>query len=132
MFNESFFELLETLYLLGIDLPEHTPLTLDSGFDSEANKITIRGQGLVPVIYPNPRGIRSQEKIHELFETFEPYRHIYKERYRVERCFAWEDTYRKLVIRYERLHATHLGFKYLAFTMVNLRWFLGKSGRNSL
>ena len=62
----------------------------------------------------------------------DPYRHMYKERCRVERCFAWEDTYRKLVIRYERLHATHLGFKYLAFTMINLRWFLGKNTGNSL
>ena len=39
---------------------------------------------------------------------------------------GWEDIYRKLVIRYERLQCTHLGFKYLAYSMINLRWLIGK------
>ena len=101
-------------------------LTLDSGFDSEPNRITVRGQGLIPVIYPNPRNTKNPEKLTNLWSEFEPYRDIYKLRYKIERSFAWEDTYRKLVIRYEKLQATHLGFKYLAYSMINLRWFIGK------
>lgn len=101
-------------------------LTLDSGFDSEPNRITIKGQGLIPVIYPNKRNIKNPEKLACLFSEFEPYLDIYKLRYKIERSFAWEDTYRRLVIRYERLQATHMGFKYLAYSLVNLRWFLGK------
>lgn len=126
LFNESFFGLLEAADLLEIDLAG-SYLTLDSGFDSDANRVTITGQGLIPIIHPNPRGIRSQEKIDALWEAFEPYRDVYKERYKVERFFAWEDVYRRLVIRYERLQSIHMGFKYLAYSMINLRWCMGKT-----
>ena len=126
LFNESFFGFMETADLLELDLTR-TCLTLDSGFDSEANRVTIRGQGLLPVIHPNPRGTKNQEKITQAWEAFEPYRDIYKERYKIERSFAWEDTYRRVVIRYERLQSTHMGFKYLAYSMINLRWCMGKT-----
>ena len=126
LFNESFFGLLDIANLLELDLTG-SYLTLDSGFDSDANKITIAGQGLVPVIHPNPRGIKDREKIDALWEAFEPYRAVYKERYRIERMFAWEDVYRRIVIRYERLQVTHMGFKYLAYSMINLRWCIGKT-----
>jgi Transposase DDE domain len=125
LFNESFFGLMGTADLLELDLAG-SYLTLDSGFDSDANKTTITGQGLIPVIHPNIRNLKDREKIDALWEAFEPYRAIYKERYRIERMFAWEDVYRRLVIRYERLQATHRGFKYLAYSMINLRWCMGK------
>lgn len=126
LFNESFFGLLETANLLEIDLADSF-FTLDSGFDSEANKITIRGQGLMPVIKPIRYVRQSKERIEERLKEFEPYRHIYRQRVTIERCFAWEDVYRKLVIRYERLQCTHMGFKYLAYSMINFRWFMGKN-----
>ncbi len=44
-----------------------------------------------------------------------------KERHNVERSYAWEDTYRKLVIRYEKLQCAFLGFRYLAYSMMNFR-----------
>ena len=125
LFNESFFGLVEAADLLNIDLT-HSHITLDSGFDSETNKVTIRSNQLIPVIYPNVRNIKNPEKKERLFSDFEPYRDIYGQRFKIERSFAWKDTYRRLVIRYERLQATHLGFKYLAFSMINLRWFIGK------
>ena len=126
LFNDSFFGLLEVAHLLELDLIGSF-LTLDSGFDSDANRVTISGQGLIPVIHPNQRGIKNTEKINELRDAFEPYRAIYKERYRIERSFAWEDVYRRLVTRYEKLQCTHMGFKYLAYSMINLRWFIGKT-----
>ena len=125
LFNESFFGLMETADLLELDI-DGSYLTLDSGFYSEANRVTIRGQGAIPVICPNIRNLKDRGKIDAIWEAFEPYRDVYKERYKIERLFAWEDTYRKLVIRYERLQCTHLGFKYLAYSMINLRWFMGK------
>ena len=101
-----------------------TKITLDAGFDSEFNKTTIAYYGLVPVIYPNKRGIKDQKKIEQLFLDFDE--QTYKERYKIERCFAWQDTYRKLVIRYEKLRCTHLGFKYLAYSMINYRCLFNK------
>jgi hypothetical protein len=126
LFNESFFGLLETADILHLDI-QGSYLTLDSGFDSGANRVTIRGQGLTPVIHPNLRGTKDQEKREHAWETFEPYIPIYKERYKIERCFAWEDVYRRVAIRYERLQVIHMGFKYLAYSMINLRWCIGKT-----
>lgn len=76
---------------------------------------------MIPAIKPNKRGEKNQEKINKMYEDFNE--NIYNERYKIERCFAWQDTYRKLVIRYEKLESTHNGFKYLAYSMINLRVF---------
>jgi len=122
---ESFFGLLEAADLLDIDITG-SYLTLDSGFDSEANRVMIQGQGLIPVIKPIRHARQSEERREERREQFEPYRDIYKSRVSIERSFGWEDVYRKLVIRYERLQAIHMGFKYLAYSMINLRWCIGK------
>jgi hypothetical protein len=97
-------------------------LTLDSGFDSRVNKVLIEYHNLIPVIKPNRRGTKSREKIYRQLDEFNE--HIYKTRFAVERTFAWQDTYRRLVMRYERKQIFHLGFKYLAYSLINLREFL--------
>jgi hypothetical protein len=104
LFDESFTNLLETADLLNLDIDE-------SYFKF------------------NLRGLKDREKIERIFYDFETIEFIYKERYKIERCFAWEDTYRKLVIRYERLQSTFMGFRYLAYSMINFRWFFGKKGK---
>lgn len=119
LFPESFVKLIEATDNLAIDIL-NSHLTLDSGFDSEANKIMIRYQNLNPVIYPNPRN-DSQEKRYKTLDEFEKDKDIYKERYKIERCFAWKTKYRKLVIRYETLQTTFMGFRYLAYSMINSR-----------
>lgn len=123
LFNESFFNLMDTADLFDFDL-KNSFLTLDSGFDSLANKITVRYFNLIPVIKPNPRGIKDKKKLELLNKDF--LFDVYKKRYKVERSFAWQDTYRKLVIRYEKLQCTHLGFKYLAYSMMNFRVFFNR------
>jgi transposase len=98
-------------------------LTLDSGFDSAYNKWLIRSYHMSPVIKPNRRGTKDEQKLETMYEDFnEP---IYQQRFAIERTFAWQDTYRKLVIRYETLEATHTGFKYLAYSLINLRAVFG-------
>jgi hypothetical protein len=99
-------------------------VTLDPGFDSEGAEEEIEMHDLVPIIKPNPRSTKNESKLHEQFEKFDSIKHIYKERYKVERSFAWEDTYRRLVTRYEKLDVVHEGFKFLAYSMINLRWFI--------
>lgn len=96
-------------------------LTLDSGFDDKSNYFNISRHGLKPVIKPNPRGTKDREKIYARLDDFNE--KIYKERYRIERTFAWQDKYRRLVIRYEKLECTRNGFKYLAYSMINFRSF---------
>lgn len=121
LFHESFENLLTITDLLGISL-YRSYITLDSGFDSEDNKVIIRYHNLIPLIKPNPRGTKDREKRYRMYDNFNE--DIYKKRYAVERSFAWQDTYRRLVMRYEKKHIFHLGFKYLAYSLINLREFL--------
>ena len=79
------------------------------------------------MIKPNPIGIKNREKIQKILEEFNALESIYKERYKIERCFAWEDTYRKLAVRYEKLQSTFMGFRYLSYSMINFRWVFGKN-----
>ncbi|MBI4812602.1 transposase, partial [Candidatus Falkowbacteria bacterium] len=68
-----------------------------------------------------------REKRYLALDEFEAVRHIYKERRRIERNFAWKTKYRKLVTRYEKLRCTHLGFRYIAYAMINSREIFGKN-----
>lgn len=104
--------------LIGLDF-KGSYLTLDSGFDSDYNKWLVHSHGLIPIIKPNRRRTKDEEKLEAMFDDFNEL--IYQKRFAIERTFAWQDTYRKLVIRYEKLEATHTGFKYLAYSMINLR-----------
>lgn len=99
----------------------NTAITLDPGFDSQSNQTRIEWNNIVPIIKPNLRGSKNEDYINERLNRFESVKHLYKERYKVERIFAWKHTYRKLVIRYEKLQSTFLGFRYLAYSMINFR-----------
>ena len=123
LLDQAFYQLLEIAELVNLDI-KGAKLTLDSGFDSERNHAIISNAELVPVIKPNRRGTKNEDKLHAMFEKEEEQKEVYKQRYKVERTFAWEDTYRKTNIRYEKLSETHMGFKYLAYSLINLRWFL--------
>lgn len=125
LFPESFAKLMDTAGLLGFNLAG-SYLTLDAGFDSLANKTLIVWNELIPVIKPNVRGTKNEIKKELMFAGFNE--EIYKQRINIERCFAWQDTYRKLVIRYEKLEATHLGFKHLAYSLINSRSIFGRKG----
>jgi len=114
-------KLMDFADLIGMDLRESL-VTLDSGFDSSSNDDRLRYHELIPVIKPNLRGTKNQDMINERLDAFDE--KTYKERYRVERTFAWEDHYRKLALRYEILPETHLGFKHLAFSLMNLKEYV--------
>lgn len=103
---------------IGLEL-ESSALTLDSGFDSKVNHKLIKEQGLLPVIYPNKRNTKEPIAIARKFRWFK--KNIYKERYKVERTFGWQDTYRKLALSYDKLKEIRLGFRYLAYSMINFR-----------
>lgn len=114
-------ELIDFADLIGLDLKE-SAMTLDSGFDSEANANRLSFHEIRPIIKPNLRATKDRDTINERLDAFDE--KTYKERYRVERTFAWEDHYRKLALRYEILEETHLGFKYLAYSLMNLKEYV--------
>ena len=48
---------------------------------------------------------------------------LYAARVTIERVFAWEDKFKGLLVRFETKQKRHLGFKLMAFTLINLREF---------
>lgn len=128
LFPTSLSDLVEQAHFSRLDI-EKSFLTLDPGFDSQYNRSLILDARLIPVIKPVAWAKQDQAKRYERLDDFELVKYIYKERYKIERCFAWEDKYRKLVIRYEKLQSTFMGFRYLAYAMINFRWEFGKNPR---
>ena len=48
---------------------------------------------------------------------------IHDLRLTVERTFAWEDKFKRLLLRFERIQSRHLSFKLIAYALINLRAF---------
>ena len=115
---ESLTKLISFTKQIDLEL-EKSSFTLDSGFDSRINKDLIKKQKLVPVINPNRRNTKKPIVIARMYRWFN--KNHYKERYKVERTFGWQDTYRRLAISYDRLEEIRLGFRNLAYAMINFR-----------
>jgi transposase len=50
---------------------------------------------------------------------------VYALRMRVERTFTWEDKFKRLLLRLERIQQRHYGMKLMAYTLINLQAFCG-------
>ena len=104
---------------VGLDLSE-TIVSLDGVYDSRSNRKAIFNRGMVPNIPENRRGRKTPKRGRK--SIFNPA--IFQERfYTIERVFAWEDKFRRLLIRFERISRLHYALKTLAYTMINLRHF---------
>lgn len=125
LFPDSLKKLTDTASRLGWSLAG-IPLTLDPGFDSVVNAELICDAQMVSVIKPNFRNTKDKNLIAQRTRAFKKHEATYRLRHAIERSFAWEDKYRKLVIRYERLEATFKGFRYLAASLINFRSVFGE------
>jgi transposase len=103
---------------LGIDRTG-AALTLDAGFDSQHKKDLRTAHHMQPVIAPNRRNGRTPIAIARMCRWFD--RSVYHLRYAVERTFGWHDTFRKLVMSYDRLPEIRKGCRLLAYAMINFR-----------
>ncbi|MBI1923450.1 hypothetical protein HYR99_04280 [Candidatus Poribacteria bacterium] len=86
--------------------------TLDSGFDSIENQNVTQAAGLKPVIYPNRRNAKTPIVIARKFRLCD--RGLYKERYKVERSFGWQDTYRRSCSQRRSLKSDTVGVAQLS------------------
>ena len=106
--------------LLGWDL-KGSYLNLDGGFDSKHNRKVIFNAGMIPNIKENPRNRKTTKRGRKrLFNQA-----IHRLRDRVERTFAWEDKFKRLLMRFERIQRRHYAMKLMAYTMINVRHFCG-------
>jgi transposase len=96
-------------------------LNLDGGFDSRRNRKAIFNAGLVPNVKENPRNRKAPKRGRKrLFNAA-----IHSLRLCVERTFAWEDKFKRLLLRFEFKQQRHYGMKLMAYTLINLRHFCG-------
>ncbi len=103
---------------VGLDL-RGAYLNLDGGFDSAHNRKYIFNAGLIPNIKENPRNRKTPKRGRKRFFS----EAIHTLRMRVERSFAWEDKFKRLLLRFEHIQQRHYGMKLLAYTLINLRKF---------
>ncbi|NLP64776.1 transposase [Paraburkholderia sacchari] len=93
-------------------------VSLDGVYDCRVNRKAIYNRGMVPNIPENPRARKTSKCGRK--RCFNPA--IFEERFRtIERVFAWEDKFRRLLLRFERISEVHYAFKTLGYTMINLR-----------
>ena len=96
-------------------------LNLDSGFDSKHNRQCIFNAGMIPNIKENPRNRKQTKRGRKrLFNEA-----IHALRTRVDRTFAWEDKFKRVLLRFEHIQQRHFGMKLLAYTLINVREFCG-------
>lgn len=99
---------------------KNTIVSLDGVYDCGANRKAIFNRGMIPNINENRRGRKTQKPGPK--RLFVPA--IFQERFStIERVFAWEDKFKRLLLRFERISELHYALKSLAYTMINLRHF---------
>ena len=92
-------------------------LVADKGYDSEALRLELRGRGIHPCI-PRRRGHRPRPGP-------KPNLAGYRQRWIVERTFAWMGNFRRLVTRWERQDHVYLAFVLVACLVISLRAISG-------
>lgn len=122
LFPNSFKYFKDIILLLGLTLAG-TIFNLDSGFDSKKNRHLVYLLNMKPNIKENPRNRKSVKLGRKRF--FDSV--VYKLRFSIERTFAWEDKFRRLIVRWELFHQRHASFHLLAFSLINLRGFCSMS-----
>ena len=76
---------------------------------------------MIPNITENPRNRkRTKRGRKRLFNAA-----MHTLRTRVDRTFAWEDKFKRLLRRFEHMQQRHVGMKLLAYTLINVREFCG-------
>lgn len=95
-------------------------MSLDGVYDCHKNRKMIFNAGMKPNINPNKRNRKTPKRGRKSMFSQE----IFKERFRtIERVFAWEDKFKRLLMRFERSSGHHYSMKKLAFALINLRHF---------
>ena len=119
LLKESLEQFSRVARLAAIDF-KGSVMSLDGGYDSVANRKHIFNRGMIPNIKENQRNRKSPKRGRKRIYDEE----IFQERFRtVERAFAWEDKFKRLLLRFERISSNHFGMKLLAFSLINLRHF---------
>lgn len=92
-------------------------LLADRGYDSDSLRERLRALGVI-LLSPHRRN-RKKASVNDGRSM-----RRYQRRYRIERTFAWLHSYRRVMVRRERLEYIHYGFTKMAVTMICLNRLL--------
>ena len=110
-----------TIKRVGLDL-KGSIMSLDGVYNSRTNRKAIFNLGMTPNAPENKRNRKKSKRGKK--QTF--CKSIFKERFRtIERVFAWEDKFKRLLLRFEFYSINHYAMKTIAYSMINLRHFCG-------
>jgi transposase len=96
---------------------QNSILNADKGFDSKSFRKAVMRRKIQPNIKENSRNRKTKKRGKKRFHNLE----IYKTRFVNERCFAWIDSFRTLLIRFDFLDNNWLNWHYLAFSLILLK-----------
>jgi transposase len=74
---------------------------------------------MIPNIKENPRNRKAPKRGRKRWFNAV----IHALRKRVERTFAWEDKFKRLLLRFEHIRQRHYGMKLMSYSLVNVRRF---------
>lgn len=96
---------------------ENSVQNADKGFDSKALRRCIARRKIFANIKSNPRNRKKNKR------GPKPYfnENVYQTRFVNERCFAWIDSFRTLLIRFDTLDNSWLNWHYIAFALILLK-----------
>jgi len=96
---------------------ENSYLNADKAFDCKKLRRAIHRRKMFPNIKENPRNRKGNKRGKKRFFDEK----VYKKRFVNERSFAWIDSFRTLLIRFNVLDSHWLNWHYLAFALVLLK-----------
>jgi transposase len=90
-------------------------LNADAGFDAQELRTLCMDRGIEANIMDNPRN----STLSETYQHFDE--QLYKERFVIERTNAWLDSFKALLIRFEKNIDSWMALHFIAFTVLLLR-----------
>jgi len=96
---------------------ENSIQNADKGFDSKKLRRAIHRRKMFANIVENKRNRKTNKRGKKRFFN----QNIYDQRFVNERTFAWMDSFRTLLIRFDYLDSSWLNWHYLAFALILLK-----------
>ncbi len=112
----EFAAMVKSLNCSGIRI-ENSILNADKGFDCKCLRRACRRRHIEPNIKENSRNRKKAKRGRKRFFN----KDVYNRRFVNERAFAWIDSFRTLLIRFDKLDEAWMNWHYLAFALILLK-----------
>lgn len=95
---------------------KHSHLNADSGFDTKAFLEFIQQHDMIANIRQNKRNTKTNNTLYRSISEY-----IYQSRFKIEVIFAWLDSYKRILVRFEKLSLHFNSWLNIAAALINFR-----------